>query len=119
MAKAPTQQFLEMEEIKEGVVILKNKSLRGVLMVSSQNFALKSEEEQQATIFQFQNFLNSLDFPVEIIIQSRVLNITGYLEKLKESLKIIGLLLMIMKTLFLLQKLQRNIVIIMTGKLVN
>ena len=53
-------------------------------MVSSQNFALKSEEEQQAIIFQFQSFLNSLDFPLQISIQSRRLNITGYLDFLKE-----------------------------------
>lgn len=84
MPKASTQQFLEIAEIKEGVTVLKNKSLRGILSVSSVNFALKSEEEQNATIYQFQNFLNSLDFPVEIVVQSRRLNITGYLEKLKE-----------------------------------
>lgn len=84
MSEAPAQQFLEIDQIKEGVVILKNKSLRGILMVSSQNFALKSDEEQQATIYQFQNFLNSLDFPLEVSVQSRTLNITGYLDKLKE-----------------------------------
>lgn len=87
MPGASTQQFLEIDQIKEGVVVLKNKSLRGIIMVSSQNFALKSEEEQQATIYHFQSFLNSLDFPLEITIQSRVLNITGYLEKLKEMEK--------------------------------
>jgi len=53
-------------------------------MVSSLNFALKSEEEQNAIIYQFQNFLNSLDFSIEIVVQSRRLNITGYLNKLKE-----------------------------------
>jgi hypothetical protein len=53
-------------------------------MVSSQNFALKSEEEQQAIIFQFQSFLNSLDFPLQLCIQSRRLNITGYLDFLKQ-----------------------------------
>jgi type IV secretory pathway VirB4 component len=84
MAKVTTQQFLEIEEIREGVVILKNKSLRGVIMVSSLNFALKSEEEQNAIIYQFQSFLNSLDFSIEIVVQSRKLNITGYLDKLKE-----------------------------------
>ena len=60
--KAKTQDFLEIEQIKQGVIILKNKSLRGVLMVSSMNFSLKAEEEQNAIIYQFQNFLNSLDF---------------------------------------------------------
>ncbi|MBI4101372.1 MAG: hypothetical protein HY443_00215 [Candidatus Nealsonbacteria bacterium] len=84
MAEASTQQFLEIEEIKEGIIVLKNRSLRGVLMVSSLNFALKSEDEQTAIIYQFQNFLNSLDFSIEIVVQSRRLNITGYLEKLKE-----------------------------------
>ena len=84
MAQAATQQIIEIYQIKEGVVILKNKALRGVLMVSSINFALKSEEEQNAIIFQFQSFLNSLDFSIEITMQSKRLNITGYLEKLKE-----------------------------------
>ena len=83
MAKVPTQQFLEIDQIKEGISILKNKSLRAILMVSSLNFALKSEDEQQAIVYQFQNFLNSLDFPIEILVQSRILNIAGYLEKLK------------------------------------
>ena len=84
MKETSTQQFLEFEEIKEGILVLKGRQVRGVLMVSSQNFALKSEEEQQAIIFQFQSFLNSLDFPLQISIQSRRLNITGYLDYLKE-----------------------------------
>ena len=84
MPDTSTQQFLEFEEIKEGILILRGRQVRGVLMVSSQNFALKSEEEQQAIIFQFQSFLNSLDFPLQISIQSRRLNITGYLDFLKE-----------------------------------
>jgi len=84
MAQSSTQQFLEIEQIREGVMILKNKSLRGVIMVSSLNFALKSEEEQTAIIYQFQSFLNSLDFSLQIVAQSRRLNITGYLDKLKD-----------------------------------
>ncbi|MBU0476593.1 hypothetical protein KKB68_01100 [Patescibacteria group bacterium] len=84
MSKTSTQDFLEIEQIREGVVVLKSKALRGVLMVSSLNFALKSEDEQNATIYQFQNFLNSLDFFCQIVVQSRKLNITGYLEKIKE-----------------------------------
>lgn len=83
MAHIPTQKFLEIEDIREGIIILRNKTLRGILIVSSLNFALKSEEEQNATIFQFQEFLNSLDFSLQIVIQSRRLNITGYLDKLK------------------------------------
>lgn len=84
MVNAASQQIVEIDKIKEGVVILKNKALRGILMVSSTNFALKSEEEQNAIIFQFQSFLNSLDFPIEMVVQSKKLNITGYLDKLKE-----------------------------------
>jgi len=84
MPQMTTQEFLEIEDIREGVLILKNKSLRGVLAVSSLNFALKSEEEQNAIIYQFQSFLNSLDFPIQIYVQSRRLNLTGYLERLEE-----------------------------------
>lgn len=84
MAKATTQDFLQIDQIKEGVIILKNKLLRGVLMVSSLNFALKSEDEQSAIIYQFQSFLNSLDFPCQILVQSRKINITGYIDKLKK-----------------------------------
>jgi hypothetical protein len=79
-----TQKFLEIEQIREGVILLRNKAMRGVIMVSSLNFALKSGDEQNAIIYQFQNFLNSLDFSIEIVVQSRRLNITGYLDKLKE-----------------------------------
>lgn len=79
-----TQEFLGFSQIREGAIVLKDKSLRGVLMVSSLNFELKAEEEKNATIFQFQTFLNSLDFPCQIIAQSRKINITGYFEKIKE-----------------------------------
>lgn len=88
MAQTSTQQFLEIDQIKEGTVVLKNKALRGIIMVSSLNFALKSEDEQNAIIYRFQSFLNSLDFSIEIVIQSRRLNITGYLDKLKELGKV-------------------------------
>lgn len=84
MFQSSSQQFLEFREIKNGVLVLKNKALRGILMISSINFDLKSEEEQKAIIFQFQNFLNSLDFSCQILVQSRKLNITGYFDKLKE-----------------------------------
>ena len=85
MAQSPsTQDLLPFQEIKDGVIILRSNALRGVLMVSSLNFALKSAEEQEAIIFQFQNFLNSLDFSAQIIVQSRRVNLTGYLDKLKD-----------------------------------
>lgn len=84
MPKKTSQEFLEFKQIREGIMLLKNKALRAVLMVSSSNFALKSEEEQNAILYQFQNFLNSLDFSCQILIHSRKLNIAGYLDKLKE-----------------------------------
>jgi len=84
MPTGSTQQFLELDQIKEGLLVLKNRSLRAVMMVSSLNFALKSDEEQSSIIYAFQSFLNSLDFSCQIVIQSRKLNITGYLDKIKE-----------------------------------
>lgn len=84
MPRSPTQEFLEIADIRGGVVTLKNRTLRGVLVVSSLNFVLKSGEEQTAILHQFQNFLNSLDFSCQIIVQSRRLNMTGYIEKLKD-----------------------------------
>ena len=84
MAILSTQQFLEIDQIKDGILILKNKALRGIMMVNSINFALMSEDEQNAIICQYQNFLNSLDFSLEIVIQSRKLNITSYLDKLRD-----------------------------------
>lgn len=80
---ASTQRYVDVEEIREGVIILKSGALRAVLLVSSLNFDLKSSEEQDAIIAQYQNFLNSLDFPVQIVIQSRRFNIEPYLELLK------------------------------------
>lgn len=79
-----TQEFLEISQIRNGVIILKNDSLRSVLMVSSVNLSLKSTEEQQAIINQFQSFLNSLDFTCQIIVQSRKVNLTGYIEMIKD-----------------------------------
>jgi type IV secretory pathway VirB4 component len=75
-----TQMFLDVAEVKEDVVILKNGSFRAILAVSAINFDLKSTEEQDAIITQYQNFLNSLDFPAQILISSRKLNINHYLE---------------------------------------
>lgn len=84
MAKVPSQQFMPVEQIREGVMVMKDKSLKGILLVSSLNFALKSEDEQMAIIYQFQNFLNSLDFSCQIVVNSRKVNITGYIDKIKD-----------------------------------
>lgn len=84
MFQLPAQRFLQFSKIREGVIVLKNRAFRGVLMTSSLNFDLKSENEQKAITYQFQDFLNSLDFSCQIIVRSRRLNITGYFDKLRE-----------------------------------
>lgn len=82
----PAQKLVEIHEIRDGVLVLKDFSLRVVLIASSINFALKSQDEQDAIILQYQNYLNSLDFSVESFVQSRQLNIEPYLETLRERL---------------------------------
>lgn len=79
-----TQAYLDIAAIKNGVVILKNGGLRAVLMVSSVNFALKSEQEQEDIVLRYQAFVNSLNFPIQIVMQSRQLDLTDYLAKLKD-----------------------------------
>ncbi|OGG88900.1 hypothetical protein A2592_00840 [Candidatus Kaiserbacteria bacterium RIFOXYD1_FULL_42_15] len=81
---ATTQDFVHIRDIKDGVVILKSGQLCKVLLASSVNFALKSLDEQKAILFQFQNFLNTLDFSLQIYVQSRRLNIEPYLATLLE-----------------------------------
>ncbi len=77
----PTQQFIDIETFREGTVLMKNGNLRSIIMVRGINVYLKTEDEQNAIIGAFQEFLNSLDFPIEIVIHSRRLNIVQYLEK--------------------------------------
>jgi hypothetical protein len=83
-----TQKYLPISEIKNDTVILKDGTLRKILLVSSINFALKSEEEQKAIISGYVQFLNTLDWPVQIIIQSRKLDIKEYLAKLRQLAKV-------------------------------
>lgn len=81
-----TQSFLDISEVRDGVVVMKDGNLRAILAVSSVNFALKSEDEQNAIIASYQNFLNSLDFPIQIIMQSRRMDINPYLDLMRERL---------------------------------
>ena len=78
-ATPASQDFVTIKDIKNGVVILKNGQMCSVLLASSVNFALKSSDEQQAILQQFQSFLNTLDFTLQIYVQSRKLNIEPYL----------------------------------------
>jgi len=82
-SKQAAQQLIPVKEIRDGIAILSDGTLRSTLIVSSLNFALKSEEEQNAIIYAYQDFLNSLDFPIQITINSRRLDITPYLEELR------------------------------------
>ncbi len=78
-----TQSFLRISEIKNDTVVVDDGTLRAIISVSSTNFDLKSQDEQNGIIFNFQRFLNSLEFPVQILMQSRRMEVGGYLEKLK------------------------------------
>ena len=82
----PTQAFVPVKEVKNGVVILKDGGYRGILMCSSLNFALKSLDEQRAIIGGFQTFLNTLDFSVEVVVHSRKMDIRPYLNLLNERM---------------------------------
>lgn len=87
---------MPIKEIRNGIVVLKDGSLRIILMASSVNLALKSDDEQTAIISQFRNFLNSLEFSVQMFVQSRRLDIRPYIallesrhnEQLDELMKI-------------------------------
>lgn len=82
-----TQQLVDVEAIRDGVIILKSGAVRTILMCSSVNLALKSQDEQDALIYQYQNFLNGLDFSVQFVVHSRKLDVSDYLNDLKETLK--------------------------------
>lgn len=81
------QEKIEIEDIKDGVIILNDGGLRAVLMTSSINFVLKSTEEQDALTYHYQGFLNSLDFPIQILITSRKFNISNYIILLEQKQK--------------------------------
>ncbi len=79
---ASTQKYLDITEIKNDCIVLKDGSLRAILLASSINFALKSEDEQKAVIQSYARFLNTLGFPLQIVIHSRPFNIDPYVNEL-------------------------------------
>lgn len=81
-----TQSYLDVDHFREGVVILKDGSMRAVLSTSAVNFELKAEIERDSIIYGYQNFLNSLDFNIQIIVQSRRLDLDNYLTDLKSKI---------------------------------
>jgi type IV secretory pathway VirB4 component len=87
MAKISTQKYLDIAEIKDNTIIMKDGTLRAIILCSSINFALKSEDEQNALIQGYMEFLNSLEHPLQIVVQSRRLDIEEYINRLKEAEK--------------------------------
>lgn len=83
-----SQDFVPIKEVRDGIIILKDGGLRAVLIASSINLSLKSSDEQRAVISNFQNFLNGLDFSIQIVVQSRRLDIRPYLLTLEERMKV-------------------------------
>ncbi len=82
-----TQEFVPIEEVRDGIIVLKDGSMRAILLASSINLSLKSADEQMGVLSQFQNFLNSIDFSVQIVIESRRLDIRPYLSLLDSRMK--------------------------------
>ena len=82
-----TQEFVAIDEIREGIIVLKNGGLRAVLMCGSRNLELESMDSQNAVISAYADFVNSFDWPIQIIIHSRKLDINPYLNMLEEKLK--------------------------------
>jgi len=82
-----TQDYLSLSDIKDGIIIGRDGSLCIILLCSAINFDLKTEEEQEILVAQYQNFLNSLEFPIQVVIQSRKMELGPYIDKLEERKK--------------------------------
>jgi hypothetical protein len=87
VSAASTQQYLPLAGIQDSVVIMNDGSLRAILKIEPINFDLKSETEQNSIIFGYQGFLNSLDFPIQIVIHSKKLDLNRYLNQLDATKK--------------------------------
>lgn len=86
MANAPsTTDLIQLKELRDGVMILKDGTLRALVQVSAINFELRSSDEQTAILQQFQSFLNSIDFPIQIIVHSRKFDISAYLANIEAA----------------------------------
>jgi hypothetical protein len=85
--RGTTQQFIDIESIRDDLVILKDGSASLILETSAVNFGLLSEREQDALIYAFAAFLNSLSFPIQVLITSRKMDITSYLELINQQIK--------------------------------
>ncbi len=84
--EASVQAYLEISEARDNILIMKDGSLRAVLMISSINFELKSPQEQEAIVGAYQDFLNSLNFPIQILMRSKNLQLDNYLKKVNQRI---------------------------------
>ncbi|MFC1809933.1 hypothetical protein ACFLZH_00340 [Patescibacteria group bacterium] len=83
-AASSSQLFMKIAEIRDDTVVLKNGGVRAIIKVSSINFNLKSEDEQNAIIYSYQGFLNSIEFPVQVVVRSKKLDIDNYIDSLND-----------------------------------
>ncbi len=80
-----TQRFLPFSQIRENVIVMKDDSARLIMKCSTINFLLKNIDEQDSIIISFQRFLNSIDFPIQILVRSKKLDIDSYLNILNDK----------------------------------
>ncbi len=84
--KSSSRKQINIKEVKEDILLLPGNQYRTIIETSSINFELKSEEEQDVLIDSFQNFLNSLSCPIQILIRIREIDVDSYLEYISKSL---------------------------------
>ncbi|MBI2476818.1 hypothetical protein HYV72_01460, partial [Candidatus Uhrbacteria bacterium] len=85
-SKGPsTQKYLDISQVRDDVAVMKDGTMRAVVLVSSINFALKSEDEQQGVIQAYMQFLNGLESPIQVVIQSRNMNIDEYVSRMRQA----------------------------------
>lgn len=85
MAAPSTTDAFQIKDIRDGVVVLKDGSMRGIVQIDAINFELRSSDEQAGILEQFQGFLNAIDFPLQVVIHSRKYNVQTYLAGIQEA----------------------------------
>jgi len=84
-----TETMLPISEIRGDTMVLKDGGLRSIIRVSGLNLDLKNADEQEVVIQQYKRFLNGLDFPIQILVRSTYLDLTHYLNYMKDKVKVI------------------------------
>jgi len=85
MSQTTTKDLVQIHDIKDEIVILKNGALCSIIKVNAINFELRSEDEQIAIVQNFQNFINSVDFPIQIVVRSVQLDLSDYVKSLDST----------------------------------